>query len=211
MITDTVLQATPREGRGKNASRRLRADGRIPITVYGQGAEAVSASINAREFGAIMRSEGGRHSIFTLAIDGGDESPVKIHKLDLDPVSFRVQHLDLMRISMKEKTRVSVPLEFVGEPVGVKANGGMLEVHLHQIEIECLPRDVPMNLPVDVAHLEIGDHLNVSDIKIENEDIEVITGADHLVVAVNAPRREEEPVEEEPVTSEPAEPAEPAE
>jgi large subunit ribosomal protein L25 len=207
MITDTVLQATPREDRGKNASRRLRADGRIPVTVYGQGADPVAASINARELGAILRSEAGRHAIFTLAIDGGDESPVKIHQLDLDPVTSRVQHLDLMRISMREKTQVSVPLDFVGESVGVKSNGGMLEVHLHQIEIECLPRDVPVNIPVDVTELDLGDHLNVSDLKIENEDIEVITGADHLVVAVTTPRGEAETPAEEPV--EPA--AEPAE
>lgn len=208
MITDTVLQATPREDRGKNASRRLRADGRIPITVYGQGADPVAASINARELGAILRSEAGRHAIFTLAIDGGDESPVKIHQLDLDPVTSRVQHLDLMRISMREKTRVSVPLDFVGESVGVKSSGGMLEVHLHQIEVECLPRDVPVNIPVDVTELDLGDHLNVSDLKIENEDIEVITGADHLVVAITSPRGEIETPAEETVEEPAAEPAE---
>ncbi len=208
MITDTVLQATPREDRGKNASRRLRADGRIPVTVYGQGADPVAASINARELGAILRSEAGRHAIFTLAIDGGDETPVKIHQLDLDPVTSRVQHMDLMRISMREKTRVSVPLDFVGESFAVKSEGGMLEVHLHEIEVECLPRDVPANIPVDVSGLGLGQHLNVSDLKIENEDVEVITGADHLVVAITTPRGETESPAAEPEEPAAAEPAE---
>ncbi|MBK6424801.1 MAG: hypothetical protein IPF82_00980 [Blastocatellia bacterium] len=87
MITDTVLQASKRDERGKNAARRLRAAGRLPVSLYGEGQEAVPVSINTRELGAILRSEAGRGAIFTLAVEGGESTPVKIHTLDLDPVS----------------------------------------------------------------------------------------------------------------------------
>lgn len=195
MITDTVLQAIPREDRGKNASRRLRADGRIPVAVYGQGKDPVAASINARELGALLRSEAGRHAIFTLAVDGADSSPVKIHAMELDPVTSRVKHLDLMRISMTEKTKVSVPLEFVGEAEGVRVDGGMMDVHMHEIEIECLPRDVPANIPVDVTNLGVGEHLTVGQIEVDEDAIRVVTDADHVVVGVLHARVVEEPVE----------------
>lgn len=187
MITDTVLQAAPREDRGKNASRRLRAEGRLPATLYGAG-DAVAVSINARELGVILRSEAGRHAIFTLDVQGGESTPVKIHEMDLDPVTSRLVHLDLMRVSMTERTKVSVPLEFVGEPVGVKMGGGMLEVHMHEIEIECLPKDIPANVQVDVTGLDVGDHLMVGQIQVDSDDVTVLTDADHLVAAVTAPR-----------------------
>jgi large subunit ribosomal protein L25 len=192
MITDTVLQATPREELGKNAARRVRANGRIPVSIYGLGESTVAASINARELGAILRSEAGRGAIFTIAIDGGDSSPVKIHVLDVDPVTFKVKHLDLMRLSMTEKTRVSVPLEFVGEAVGIKTGGGTMDVTLHQIEVESLPRDIPSSIQVDISNLDLGEHLKVGDLKVDTDTITIITDAEHLVVGVLAPRVAEE-------------------
>ena len=206
MITDIVLQATPREERGKNASRRLRASGRLPVAVYGEGRDAAAVSINARELGVILRSESGRHSIFTLAVEGADDATVKIHEMELDPVTNRLVHLDLVRISLTETTRVSVPLEFVGEPVGMKLNGGMLEVHLHEIEVECLPKDIPANITIDVSNMDINDQLLVNQLPIDNDGITVITGEDHLVAVVTAPRVS---VEEEAEETTPAEPAAP--
>lgn len=188
MITDTVLQATPREERGKNASRRLRASGRLPVALYGEGRDAAAVSVNARELAAILRSESGRHSIFTLAVEGADDSTVKIHEIELDPITNKLVHLDLMRISLTETTRVSVPLEFVGDPIGMKLNGGMLEVHLHAIEVECLPKDIPANITIDVSNMDINDQLLVSQLPIDNDGITVITGEDHLVAVVTAPR-----------------------
>jgi large subunit ribosomal protein L25 len=197
MITDTVLQATPREELGKNAAGRVRAAGRVPASVYGVGLDSIPVSVNARELGVILRSEAGRHAIFTLAIEGHDSSPVKIHQMELDPVTHKLVHMDLMRISLTEKTTVSTPLEFVGEPVGVKQDGGMLEAHLHEIEIECLPRDIPASIQVDVSELGIGDRLTVGDISVDTDAITVVTDPDHLVVAVIAPRLAEEPTEGE--------------
>lgn len=195
MITDTVLQATPREEKGKNAARRVRAAGRIPAAVYGVGLDAIPVSVNARDVGVILRSDAGRHAIFTLAIEGHDSSPVKIHLMDLDPVTNKLIHMDLMRISLTEKTQVSVPLEFVGEPLGVKEDGGMVEVHLHEVDVECLPRDIPASLQVDVSALAIGDRLTVADIPVDEDVITIVTDADHLVLAVTALRLVEEPAE----------------
>lgn len=201
MNTDTVLQATPREERGKNAARRVRAAGRIPAAVYGQGLDSLAVSVNARELGVILRSEAGRHAIFTLAIDGADSSPVKIHQMVLNPITSRLMHMDLMRISLTERTQVAVPITFVGEPVGVTNDGGILEPHVHEITVECLPRDIPTHIDVDVSNLGIGDHLYVKDIPVDTDAMTVVTDGEHLVVAVSAPRLEEEP-EEETATAE---------
>jgi large subunit ribosomal protein L25 len=187
MITDTVLQAIPRNDRGKNAARRLRAEGRIPASVYGIGLDSIPVSVNARELGVILRSESGTHSIFTLAIDGRDSSPVKIHDYTIDPVTSRLTHMDLMRISMTVKTRVSVPLEFTGESAAIKAEGGMLEMHLHEIEVECLPRDIPANITVDVSGLNIGDQLYVSQINA-GDDVTIVSDSDLLVAAISSGR-----------------------
>jgi large subunit ribosomal protein L25 len=210
MITDTVLQATRREDRGKNASRRLRAAGRIPAAVYGEGLDALPVSIDVRELGVLLRSEAGRNAIFTLAIEGHDSSPVKIHQLDLDPVTNRLVHMDLMRISLTSKTQVSVPLEFVGEPVGVKQEGGMVEVHLHEIEVECLPRDIPASIEIDVSGFAIGDRLTVGEIPVDTDVITVVTDPDHLVLAVTAPRIVAEEVEEAAASEEAPAPEESA-
>jgi large subunit ribosomal protein L25 len=206
MITDTVIQATPREELGKNAARRVRAAGRIPVAVYGEGLDAVAASVEARAFGTLLRSEAGRHAIFTLAVDGLDSATVKIHRMDLHPITNRLVHMDLMRISLTEKTQVAVPLEFVGEAAGVRDEDGILEVHLHEIQIECLPRDIPTNLQVDVSNLGIGDQMHVRDIPVDPDAITVATDGDHLVVAVIAPRRAEEPTDETEGAASPAEP-----
>lgn len=197
MITDTVLQASKRAERGKNAARRLRAAGRLPVSLYGEGQEAVSVSINTRELGVILRSEAGRHAIFTLAVENGESTPVKIQTLDLDPISNRPLHMDLVRLSMMHTTRVSTRLEFTGTPEGVKIGGGMFEAHLHEIEIECLPRDIPQSIPVDVSNLGTGGLLFVRELET-GPDVTVITPGDHLVAAIVGAKGGGESADEEP-------------
>lgn len=199
MITDTVLQASKRDERGKNAARRLRAAGRLPVSLYGEGQEAVPVSINTRELGAILRSEAGRGAIFTLAVEGGESTPVKIHTLDLDPVSNRPLHMDLVRLSMTSKTQVSVSIDFVGIPHGVRVQGGMLEAHLHEIDIECLPRDIPQGVEFDVTELKAGDSIYVRDLQV-GDDVTIVTPGDHLVAAIVAAKAEEVSEEEAPAT-----------
>lgn len=197
MITDTVLQASKRDERGKNAARRLRAAGRLPVSLYGEGQEAVPVSINTRELGAILRSEAGRGAIFTLEVEGGESTPVKIHTLDLDPVSNRPLHMDLVRLSMTSKTQVSVSIDFVGIPHGVRVQGGMLEAHLHEIDIECLPRDIPQGVEFDVTELRAGASIYVRDLQV-GDGVTIVTPGDHLVAAIVAAKAEEATDEETP-------------
>jgi len=203
MITDTVLQASKRDERGKNAARRLRAAGRLPVSLYGEGQEAIPVSINTRELGAILRSEAGRGAIFTLAVEGGESTPVKIHTLDLDPVSNRPLHMDLVRLSMTSKTHVHVPVEFTGTAHGVKVEGGMFEAHLHEVEVECLPRDIPQSIVYDVTELKAGEHVFVRDLQA-GDGVRVVTPGDHLVAAVNPAKGGDEPADADSTAGTPA-------
>src|SRR5215470_4454143 len=151
------LEAKPRAERGKNASRRLRAQGLVPVTVYGGGKESLSTTIVKHDFAALMRAHG-RNMIFTLNVDGAS-TPVKIADMQLDPVKGTLIHMDLMRISMTEKSKFEIPVKLVGEAEGVKTAGGVLEFVTHSLEVRCLPGDLPENVEVDVSGLGIGDNL----------------------------------------------------
>jgi large subunit ribosomal protein L25 len=183
-----LLNATTREERGKNASRRLRAAGLVPITVYGGGMEAASTTIVKREFAALMRAHG-RNMIFTLNIDGAG-MPVKIAHMQLDPIKGTLLHADLMRISLTEKSKFEVPVRIVGEAEGVKLGGGVLDVIAHRLDIRCLPTEVPTEIEVDVTGLQLGDHLSVKDLKL-GDNIEVLAEPEAVIATVTAPRAEE--------------------
>jgi large subunit ribosomal protein L25 len=182
MITETVLQGTPREKVGKGPARQLRAAGQIPVTLYGGGKDPISVGINARELAAILRSESGRNSIFTLDVPAGS-SPVMIKQLDRDPVTGRILHADFVRISMTETTRVNVRINFVGEPEGVRVSGGMLEVHAHTLEVECLPRDIPESLDIDVSGLDMGVHLRAGDVPLP-DGVSLVSDPELLLVSL---------------------------
>ena len=183
MITETVLQASAREKVGKGPARQLRASGHIPVTLYGGGKDPVSVGINARELGAILRSESGRNSIFTLDIGGADSMPVMIKQLDLNPVTGRVMHADFVRIDLTETTRVTVRVNLVGEPEGVRVGGGNLEAHAHAIDVECLPRDIPESLDIDVAGMGIGEHLRAGDVPLP-EGVTLLSDPDLLIASL---------------------------
>jgi len=182
------LEAKPRSERGKNASRRLRAQGLVPVTVYGGGEESASTTIVKREFAALMRAYG-RNMIFTLNVDGAT-TPVKIADMQLDPVKGTLIHMDLMRISLTEKSKFEVPIKTVGEADGVKNLMGILEVVTHSLEVRCLPGDLPESIEVDVTSLGIGDNLKVGDLKLD-EKIEVLEDPETVIATVTAPRVEE--------------------
>jgi large subunit ribosomal protein L25 len=186
--TNIKLEAKPRAERGKNAARRLRAAGLVPVTVYGGGSESTSTTIVKREFAALMRAHG-RNMIFTLKVDG-DSTPVKIAELQLDPVKGSLIHLDLMRISLTEKSKFDLPIRIIGEADGVKNSGGILDIVTHSLEVRCLPLDLPPAIEVDVTKLEIGDNLKVGDLQID-EKIEVLDDAEKVIATVVAPRAEE--------------------
>ena len=186
--TNISLEAKPRSERGKNASRRQRAEGLVPVTLYGGGKESISTTIVKREFAALLRAHG-RNVIFTLNVDGAG-TPVKIAEMQLDPVKGTLVHMDLMRISLTEKSKFEVPIRIVGESDGVKNLNGILEVVTHSIEVRCLPRDLPSVIEVDVTPLSIGDNFKISDLKLDNQ-IEILDDLETVIATVVPPRAEE--------------------
>lgn len=187
--TNISLEAKPRTERGKNAARRLRAAGLVPVTVYGGGQDPVAGTISKREFAALVRANG-RNSIFTLNLDG-TSSPVKVADYQADPIKGTLMHLDLMRISMTEKSQFDVNIKIIGEAEGVKLGGGVLDVVLHSLTIRCLPGDLPDHIDVDVTPLGIGQNIRVSDLKLDAEKIEVLGDPEQVIATVVPPRTEE--------------------
>jgi large subunit ribosomal protein L25 len=201
---DFKVQAKLREGRGKNDARRARRDGMVPITVYGGGAETVAAVAPLRDLAAILRTEAGRNTIFTIDVEGVGASEVMFHDRQIDPVKGRLIHADLTRLVKGQKIEVTVPLHLVGEPIGVKEKQGVLEQIIREIEIRCEPREIPDSLAVDVSDLDVHVLLHVSDIKVA-EGIEILTDADQVIATVGIVKEEEAPA----VPAEGEEPAEP--
>ncbi len=200
---DFKVQAKLREGRGKNDARRARRDGMVPITVYGGGAETVAAVAPARDLAAILRTEAGRNTIFTIEVEGVGTSEVMFHDRQIDPVKGRLIHADLTRLVKGQKIEVTVPLHLVGEPIGVKEKQGVLEQIIREIEIRCEPRQIPDSLDVDVTNLDVHDLLHVSDIAV-GEGVEILTDAEQVIATVGI-------VKEEVAPALPAEGEEPAE
>lgn len=205
MIKDITVNAIRRDGVGKGPARRLRSKGLIPASVYGEGEASVPVAVNARELATLLRSETGHNTIFKINIpDLGEPATVIIKDWQTDPVKGRLLHADLMRLSMTDVTRVSVPIVVVGEPVGVKLEGGILEINLREVEMECLPGDIPASIEIDVADLHLGKHASVAELKVDRSKIKVITPEDQIVAGVLAPRLVEEAA---PAAAEAAEPA----
>ena len=185
--TEIMLNATTRNETGKNVARRLRAAGHVPATVYGGGEGPASSTVARRELAALIRHHG-RSRIISLNFDG-HLVPVKIAKLQLDPVRETVIHADFIRVVMTEQTNFTVPLQIKGEPDGVKNAGGVLDVVLHELEIRCLPGELPESISADVSGLGVGDHLSVGDLKI-GDGIEVVTDASAVIATVVLPAGE---------------------
>ncbi|HZS09598.1 MAG TPA: 50S ribosomal protein L25 [Blastocatellia bacterium] len=186
--TSITLEAKPRTEKGKNASRRLRAAGMVPVTVYGSG-DAATGAVSKREIATILRKHG-RNQIFTLKING-EATTVKIAEMQFDPLRGSLLHADLMRISLTEKTEFDVSVHVTGEPEGVRLQGGLLDLPLHSLRVRCLPRDLPSAIEVDVAALKIGNNLRVRDLQLP-EGVEVLTDPDVVLANVIAPKAEEE-------------------
>jgi large subunit ribosomal protein L25 len=198
------VQARLRDGRGKNDARRTRREGMVPITVYGGGAETVAAVAPLRELAAILRSDSGRNTIFTIDVEGIGASEVMFHDRQIDPVKGRLIHADLTRLVKGQKIEVTVPLHLVGEPIGVKEKQGVLEQIIREIQIRCEPREIPDSLDVDVSNLDVHDLLHVSDIPVA-DTVEILTDAEQVIATIGIVKEE---VEVAPA-AEGEEPAEP--
>lgn len=201
---EITIKAKVREGRGKNDARRVRREGLVPITVYGGGAETVAAAAPLKELAAVLRSEAGRNTIFTLDVEGIGPSEVMFHDRQIDPVRGRLVHADFTRLVKGQKIEVTVPLHLVGEPVGVREEEGVLEQIMRELEIRCEPREIPDAIDADVSNLGVHDVLHVSDIPV-GDNIEILTDPDAVVATVGIVREEPvaAPVVEEEAAAEP--------
>lgn len=183
MRLDTVVEAQPRAARGKNEARRTRRQGLIPAIVYGAFKDSQAVSINPKDIIRIIRSRTGHNSIFDVNIDGVERTPVIVADEQYDPIKGNLLHIDLRRIDLSKKLRVSVPVHVSGEPIGVKQQGGVLDVVTRSVEIECVPNDIPDEFAVNVAELSIGMSIRVSDLKVK-EGVRVLTAAEAVIAHV---------------------------
>jgi large subunit ribosomal protein L25 len=167
MATSTIeaVVATPREGKfNKNAARRVRVAGKIPAVVYGAGQDAVAVAVDPKVITRILHSDSGHNTIFDLNVEGSAVVKAMIVDWQHEPIKGHLLHIDLKRIAMDKMMIVSVPIQLVGIPVGVKSQGGILEHVMREVEVECLPNDIPSHLDVDVSNLELHGIIHVSDL-----------------------------------------------
>ena len=198
------LKSDRRSEAGKSVARKLRRSGRIPAVYYGRGEAPIPITIGLKELEEIIQKSGGSNVIVDLKVEGdgaGDRKAI-IREIQRDPVEGSILHLDLQHISLTERITVEVPIVLVGTPIGVKDGGGILEHLLREVEVECLPTDIPSKLEVEVSGLNIGDSLHVSDLKADRVTIK--TEADRAIAAVVPPT-----ILEEVKPAEEAAPAEP--
>lgn len=205
MRKDITVVAEPRSARGKNEARRLRVRGRIPAVVYGAGKDPVSVSVDPREVSKILHSNTGHNTIFDLNIEGVETTPVMIVDWQEDPIKSNLLHADFKRIDLSKKLRVKVPVQLSGEPRGVKQQGGLLEVVTREIEIECLPDEIPEHFTVDVTPLMIGQSVRASQVPLA-ESMTLVSSGDTViahVVALRASAAEAAAPAEAPAAAEP--------
>ncbi len=183
MRKDITLAAQPRHTRGKNEARRLRVQKLSPAVLYGAGKEPVAVAISPKEVGKILNSSSGVNTIFNLDVQGVENTPAMVIDWQVDPVKDNILHVDLKRIDLSKRLNVSVAVHFHGEPQGVKIQGGHLEVVNREIEINCLPDDIPEHYDVDIAALIVGQAIRAGDIPLK-EGTTLVVHADQVLVHV---------------------------
>jgi len=199
------VEAEPREDFGKNAARRLRHAGRLPAVVYGGGGPAIPITVNPRKISEILHSESGHNAIFTLDIRGKAPARVMLREWQVDPTHGDLLHVDMVRVGRDTRLKLKVPIHITGEAQGVKVQGGIFEFVLREVEVECLPDDIPDHITVDVTELMIGRNLRVEHLPV-GEKVKVLTDPARVVAHVVALKAEEEKPAAEVVEAAPAEP-----
>jgi large subunit ribosomal protein L25 len=201
------LEAQARTPKNKNAARRVRYAGSIPAVVYGAGKDTLSIAVNPRDVQHILSSEAGHNSIFDLALNG-EQAKVMIVDWQYEPIKGKLLHVDFKRIAMDKVLRVKVPVLLKGEAVGVKQQGGILEHILREVEIECLPADIPSHIDVDISHLEFGKDVRVQDLP-HDAKLKFLTEASQMVAHIVAVKEVVEATPEAAAAEAAAAPAEP--
>ena len=209
MISQEVVEAQQREqsSRGKNEARRLRAGGRVPAVVYGAKKPSLAISVDPKQISRILQSETGHNTIFELQVDG-EKARVMIVDWQYDPLKGKLLHIDLKRIAMDERIKVQVPIHCVGEAAGVKQQGGILDQVLREVEIECLPSDIPSHIDADVSNLVFGTVLRVADLP-HSGSLKFLTDPNQTVAHITSVKEEVAPTPEAVAAEAAAAPAEP--
>ncbi len=192
-----ALQAEPRPPMNKGRLKQLRREGKVPAVVYGRGKDNQNLQVDGRRLNQILASEGS-NVLLNLQLDSADTGTetVMFKEVQHNPIlREQILHVDFIRISMTDQIEVEVPLAFTGEPVGVKDEGGVLEILMREISIKCLPAEIPEHIPVDVSDLKIGDSISAGSLQL-GEKLELVTDPDEMLVQVSVVLEEEE-VEEE--------------
>ena len=206
-MAEIIVQGAPRDQRGKNEARRLRKGGNVPAVLYGGKGEALALAVNAKQVTAILRSQTGHNTLFQVAL-GGKQEPAIVKDWQVDPVSGQLLHVDLLRVAMDVRMRLKVPVHTFGDPAGVKVQGGVYEVVTREVEVECLPADIPTEFTADVSGLMLNQNLRAGDLKIDSSKIKLLTDPNAVLAHVVALRvvEEEKPVEAAVPGAAPAEP-----
>ncbi len=189
------LEVAPREARGKNAARRLRATGQVPAVVYGLGKPPQSVAVDTKAMTNVLKDPAGHNRVFNLRCNGSNEHAMAVD-YQIDPVYHALLHVDLLRVDLAEPVKVSVPVSPVGVAYGVKNQGGFEEMVNREVHVECLPLDIPEHIDVDITSLRVGQAIRAGD--IPGSDKYTLADDEHkLLVHVMASRASQEMEEEE--------------
>ena len=190
MADKVIVKAEKREGRGKNDARRLRSAGKVPVSVYGGGGEAVAAVVELKDLAAILRSDSGQNTIFTIDMVGEGTGDVIFHDRQIDALKGRLVHADLRRLAKGEKIEVTVSIHLIGEAVGLKEEGAVLNQQMREIKVLCEPSQIPEFIEVDVTDLDLNESIHVSDIKVD-EGVEIHELPESVVASLIVVKEEE--------------------
>lgn len=188
-MAEIVIEAEPRKVGSSNAARRLRREEKLPAVVYGGDKESNPIVLSPREIIAVLKSESGQNTVFKLKVAGGSEDDVMIFDVQIDPITRRLIHADLVRIAMDVEIEVSVPLQLVGEAKGVTEDGGVLDHSLRELLVICLPTNIPESINVDVGELQMNQSIKVEDLRVP-PDVTVVTSPESSVASVVPPLSE---------------------
>ncbi len=194
-MSEIVLEVHEREATGKNSNRRLRATGQVPAVVYGGGLGVAPIRVQQRKVADIL-STSGSNAVFLLKLHGSDSRRhAMIRELQTNSLTDEMIHIDFQRILMDQQVKVMVAIELLGEAEGVKTEGGLVDFVTREVEVECLPGQIPQHIELDVSALHIGQHVEAGDLDLP-EDVELVSDAERVIVSVAVRKAVEEEVEE---------------
>jgi large subunit ribosomal protein L25 len=184
-----IIKGEKRSRFGKNASRKLRREGKVPAILYGKGEPGIPLALDKKDIFEILRSETGENTLFKTSFDSGSWDTM-IKDVQVDPVSDEILHIDLIQIAMDKTVKVSVPVLITGEAVGVKTEGGFVDVITREVEVECLPQSIPEHIEVNISALHLHQSIKIEGITPPPE-VEIMDDPQSIVVLIEAPTKEE--------------------